>query len=623
MSPVPLCWYGTPDPPPERRRLRAGPLTVEYEAGDLRYVRLGDREVIRRWYAAVRDSDWGTVPVRLVRERLDAGEDRFRVEYEAENRQGDVDFAWTGSITGSPDGTIEFRMEGEARSTFRRNRLGFCLLHPRECAGARCRYVLGDGTSGEGFFPVGIAPENPFLELRALAHEVAPGVWAELRFEGDLFETEDQRNWTDASFKTFCTPLRLPFPVTVEAGSKIRQAVTLALTGVSGRASAAKTPAPRLVIGSSLGSLPGIGLGMRSDERPLAPREIDRLRLLRPAHLRVDLDLGAADVTDRLHRSAEAARALGSSLEAALLLSDRAEDELREFAGRLRELRPPVRRWLVFHRDEWSTTAPWIRLAREHVGRYDAKIPLYSGSRANFFELNRARPTPSLVDGVCYAAHPQEHAFDNASLVETCATLQDTVESARAFAGDLPVVVTPLTLRKRLNPYATVPLAREVSPASRIDPRQGSLFGAGWTLGNLKYLSEGGAASITCFETAGPLGVLDGASVFPMFHVLADAAEFAGAEVVRVASTLPLWFDVMALRAGEKTRLMVANLSAETIALPLPREGAGSRVRVLDETTFERATRDPEGFRAEPGKEITAEDLTLAPYAYARIDFDG
>ena len=30
---------------------------------------------------------------------------------------------------------------------------------------------------------------------------------AELAFEGDIFEMEDQRNWTDASFKTYCTPL--------------------------------------------------------------------------------------------------------------------------------------------------------------------------------------------------------------------------------------------------------------------------------------------------------------------------------------------------------------------------------------------------------------------------------
>jgi len=39
-----------------------------------------------------------------------------------------------------------------------------------------------------------------------------------ISFEGDVFETEDQRNWTDASFKTYCPPLRLPYPRPFEAG---------------------------------------------------------------------------------------------------------------------------------------------------------------------------------------------------------------------------------------------------------------------------------------------------------------------------------------------------------------------------------------------------------------------
>src|SRR5262249_27380540 len=36
--------------PPPTTPLRAGPLELLYEAGDLRYVRLGDREVVRRIY---------------------------------------------------------------------------------------------------------------------------------------------------------------------------------------------------------------------------------------------------------------------------------------------------------------------------------------------------------------------------------------------------------------------------------------------------------------------------------------------------------------------------------------------------------------------------------------------
>ena len=38
---------------------------------------------------------------------------------------------------------------------------------------------------------------------------------------------EDQRNWTDASFKTYSTPLRIPYPVEVAPGQDPVQAVTM------------------------------------------------------------------------------------------------------------------------------------------------------------------------------------------------------------------------------------------------------------------------------------------------------------------------------------------------------------------------------------------------------------
>ena len=108
-----------------------------------------------------------------------------------------------------------------------RNRIGLCVLHPcRECAGSPARATLTDDSCFELAFPEVIAAEQPmrgFENLAGLAHEVAPGIWAEVRFAGEVFETEDQRNWIDASFKTYSTPLILPFPAEVTAGTRIRQ----------------------------------------------------------------------------------------------------------------------------------------------------------------------------------------------------------------------------------------------------------------------------------------------------------------------------------------------------------------------------------------------------------------
>ena len=45
--------------------------------------------------------------------------------------------------------------------------------------------------------------------MQSISHGTPGGGEIVIRFEGDLFEMEDQRNWTDASYKTYSTPLRI------------------------------------------------------------------------------------------------------------------------------------------------------------------------------------------------------------------------------------------------------------------------------------------------------------------------------------------------------------------------------------------------------------------------------
>ncbi|MCI0348720.1 MAG: hypothetical protein L0Z53_04785, partial [Acidobacteriales bacterium] len=200
-----MLYYGRDDPLPESISLRAGPLTLLYENGDLRYIRLGEHEIVRRIYVAVRDRNWGTVSPGLSNVQMDIQSALFHISYEAEHTQDELDFFWRGVITGEQDGTIVFSMEGEARSTFLRNRIGFCVLHPiRECAGTACNIEHVDGSTEDSAFPVYIGPQHivdgiskphhPFEEMRAMTYPVMAGLWAEIRFAGDIFEMEDQRN---------------------------------------------------------------------------------------------------------------------------------------------------------------------------------------------------------------------------------------------------------------------------------------------------------------------------------------------------------------------------------------------------------------------------------------------
>jgi len=204
--------------------LTAGPVTAEYDGGSLRYIRSGGHEILRRVLVAVRDRDWNTIPAVLTNETIVRNSDSFRISFTANHEIG---FVWDGSIEGNSDGTIRLAMSGKATRSFWRNRVGICVLHPiAECAGRECVVEHSDGTEETSHFPALISPHQPFLDIRALRY-------GPIRIEmaGDIFETEDQRNWTDASFKTYSTPLSIPIPAEVHAGDQVAQSVAITLVG--------------------------------------------------------------------------------------------------------------------------------------------------------------------------------------------------------------------------------------------------------------------------------------------------------------------------------------------------------------------------------------------------------
>ncbi len=510
------------------RTLRAGPLTLSLEEGGIRRVRFGGREVLRRIYGAVRDRNWNTAPTRVSSLEVEERSDSFRATFDASCVEGPIDFAWRAVIAGGPDGTITFRMEGDARSDFLRNRIGLCVLHPiRECAGNPCTV---NGAAAR--FPRLVSPHQPFKEIRTIAHEVVPGLRAEVSLEGDVFEMEDQRNWTDASFKIYSTPLERPFPAQVRRGDRVSQAVTLRLEG---RARPEISPVPLAFTLEEGPSIPFPALGVVLN-RPLGPGDLDRLRPLRLSHLRVDLDPAHPDAPVTLARAWDSARAIGARLEIAAHAAG-AED-LRRLSGMLAETRAEVSAVLLFREVPGARAAlPGVRIA--------------GGTDAYLAELNRRRP-PAGLDLVCFSSNPQVHQSDDLTLVENLEGLAEAVATALTFGS--PVAVTPVTLRPRFNPNAT-----SEDPEPSPDPRQRDPFGAAWTVGALRHLA--GASSATFYEAAGPRGLFEGDALFPVYGVLADVV---GAEtVVPTRSSDPLRVDGLAFRRKGRTRVLLANLTGE------------------------------------------------------------
>jgi len=65
-----ILFYGNKEDIPKKIALKAGKLDLFYEKGFLRYIRSGNFEILRLINHAVRDHNWGTVPLQIFEERI-------------------------------------------------------------------------------------------------------------------------------------------------------------------------------------------------------------------------------------------------------------------------------------------------------------------------------------------------------------------------------------------------------------------------------------------------------------------------------------------------------------------------------------------------------------------------
>jgi D-apionolactonase len=397
-----------------------------------------------------------------------------------------------------------------------------------------CTLTYSGGETHVTTLPDAIDPDQPpagFTDLTGLAHALPGGGEVAFTFSGEAFELEDQRNWTDASFKTFCTPLALPFPVEIKKGGRVKQRVEMQVAGPPITAWGGGDSGITLsLLNAPALPFPALGLGV-PNELPLPDAVgLARLKALGLAHLRVD---------NFESNGLALAAALGLPVELALHGTG--------YAGRAGNWA----RVLTLPETEHSKKQPDHGALLQAARAAFPGAAVFLGTDADFLFLNRFTPGDD-ADGFTFAITPQMHAFDDASIIETAEAQGVAVDSARRLAGERPVIVSPVTLLPRWNPYAATPQPRGVPAA---DPRQSTPFCAAWTLTSLKYLAEAGAVSITLYETHGARGVLD----TPVESLLVQLA--GASRVLPSRSSDPLRVEILAFERGGERVVLAANLT--------------------------------------------------------------
>lgn len=634
--------YGTEEPPAEERLLVAGPLSVLFDGANLRDIRMHGEEVIRAISFVVRDKDWATLIPDIADLVVEEDGDRFRIGYRAGVASKGETFDYEVAIEGTAAGVLTYSGGGKTATGLLTNRTGFVVLHPIEgISGSAATITHTSGQKVETRFPVEIDPVQPMMDLREIAHRTPGGQEVSCLMEGDAFEMEDQRNWTDASYKTYVRPLALPWPYRIEPGEVLEQKITLTVRGAAKAPSRQGDTAVVLTLDEAEGRVPALGVGLQPEDASAALQYAETLRQLSVAHVICHHDPRRGHNAETLARQVEAAIAMDAQpwLEAVVERVDDAGaaaeiDALGKVAARLGH---PFATVLVSPAPDLKCTLPgsvWPP-APDAAKLYAAtraafpKSHIGGGMFSFFTELNRKRPPTEAIDLVTFTTAAIFHAGDDRSLMETLECLPHIVRTVPAIAKELPYTVGPSAIGLRDNPYGEAPVANPGNIRQAVnfnDPRQRGIMGAAWNLGYFAAFAEGGAEAIALGGAVGPFGVLSvptpfpqpwfegRGELYPVRHVVRGLAKLKGCPIRPLRSSVAGAVRGIAAVTEKGTELWLCNPSPNALEVRLP-EGFAIAA-VLNASTFVAASRQPDLLdRLTP---VETQTLSLDAYAVVR-----
>ncbi|QFY63986.1 hypothetical protein FZ934_27685 (plasmid) [Rhizobium grahamii] len=577
--------YGTHEAEPAPRRLRAGKLEADLAGGNLRSIRYDGTEVLRAISYLVRDRDWGTYSPEISDLKIGESDGRFEVSYRA-GLTGPKDTKLTIGvrIAGTKD-RLEFEADARTSTGFETNRCGFCILHPIVgVAGEAAVVEHVDGSVETTTFPDLIDPWQPFKDMRSISHTVAPDVTAECRMEGDTFEMEDQRNWSDASYKTYVRPLALPWPYQIAAGEPMRQRITLSVADrrVANSVQTSETSGViKLKPGSRGGRMPIIGLVITPEEAAKSLRAAATLSETGAQELLFHFDPGAGHGVDALRDFAAllAVHSGRSTLEIALPCRQSPAEETRQIARQMREasfrpdaimISPSVDRQSTPPGSKWPECPPLEDVyAAAHAAFGDIRIG--GGMLSYFTELNRKRVPGEQLAFVSHCTNPIVHAADDLSVMQTLEALPFITRSVRAIYAEKPYRIGPSTIPMRQNPYGSRTMENprgERIPMANRDPRHNGRFAEAFALGYAIRVLDADLECLTLSALTGPFGLIAEAGEpvaegerRPLFDTVQKLARLSGATWTECTSSAPS--EVLAFIAGEQSEssLHVVNLT--------------------------------------------------------------
>lgn len=648
----PAIVFGTRKAEVPGREFDLGDLSFEFRADMVRGIHWCGIEVVRGIAWPVRDPSWITLPQEKPKIAVEEqpGETSIGLEFSV----GGGALRCRVDILARDVGTLVARIAMTAQEDFSTNRAGFTVLHPLEgVAGRPLRVRHSDGAVEKTSFPALISPGQPAFDIVGMRHHVgrAGSVEVDITFEGEVFEMEDQRNWSDGSYKTYCRPLTVPFTYEIPAGETVRQTVMVAVSGDMGRLPESAYQ-PFAVSADPLDErFPEIGLAVE-DGWICEDRNVPAVKAAGPSFLQLRAGPGANK--GFLARASKFVAELGVPVEAEIVLADDQppEEGLQEHCNAFSEADINPARVTALPEAyllSYQPSGPWPtgltpRDALLAARRVFPNAEIGGGVLTNFTEFNRHRPDPIECDFYTHGMTPIVHAADDQSVIETLEAFGSIFASGSAICPGKPCRLGLVSIGMRSNPYGAAVADNPNNvrqPMAMHDPRQTGLFAAAWAVGAIAAAVGHPVESASIAAPSGPFGIVSEPQpvprpmydekakrkVYPLYHVLRFASGLARGKRARFDNSgdqydHPLdnpYYGLHGFAAvvDGRARAVVTNLGRWAHTLTGP--GKEFHAAVLDEASFDYATRNPRWL--EDASRVFRQPVTLEPYATAFLKF--
>ena len=535
------------------------------------------REVLRRVFVTVRDRQWREIAATHWKSSIDEAQGTATLS--ARHVSDYVGFQWEGRLQVSDDRReFRFTLEGEALRDMEVCRLGLVVLHPVESMiGSRVAAIgprAGHQLTVAGLISpqpisngIPVAMTEPFSKLLIERSDFGR---LELRFGGDLFELEDQRNWGDASFKSYCTPLRLGFPRAVKAGAAIVQSVE----GSFAPASARETSRDLRFVRTRTGSARGLQLETRGtgngEHRVVTPSRVFPCigrewsfpstalppQNEQPAWHHIHLDVQGREGVARLRSLLKSATT--TKIEVGVEGRDE-HPQVADLVSLVCSHRERISRLLIYGPLTSTPLAVDLGHWRRHIdaSRDQWNAPLFAATRGYFVEFNRGIPLEAPVSGIAFPLTATVHSDDAETVTDNLVAIGDIADSARHLTGLGEIAVAPLAL------YYPRSIAPRRFSGELVKP---------WLAASLIHAALARVGSVTLADDVLEAVALSGSD---MLRFIGSLVKCAGFEVKPLGLTLPLGVHAGALKSMDRvfSRILVINLNSRPAVINLAEAG--------------------------------------------------